>query len=59
MARTGRPKVDDPLDRRVTIRFTKDEYEMLVEFAADHDMNVTQAIKNCIQEKVFNTQKEA
>lgn len=31
MARTGRPKSDDPMDKKVSVRFTNEEYEILLE----------------------------
>lgn len=49
MAKMGRPKVDNPADKRVTVRFTKEEYDLLLEYAANQKMNVAQAVKYCIK----------
>lgn len=49
MAKMGRPKVDNPADKRVTVRFTQEEYNLLIEYAANQKMNVAQAVKYCIK----------
>lgn len=49
MAKMGRPKVDNPADKRVTVRFTQEEYNLLLEYAANQKMNVAQAVKYCIK----------
>ena len=41
-------------DKRVTIRLNEEEFAILVEYAQDHDITVTQAVKSCIQEKILN-----
>jgi len=57
MARTGRPKSDNPLDRKVSIRFTEEEYEILLEYAANHEMSITQAIKMSVKLNILSAQK--
>ena len=57
MARTGRPKSDNPLDRKISIRFTEEEYEILLEYAANHEISVTQAIKMSLRMDILSTQK--
>ena len=54
MAKMGRPKSEKPLDKRVTIRLNEEEFTILVEYAQNHDITVTQAVKSCIQEKILN-----
>ena len=34
MAKMGRPKVDKPADKKVTVRFTEEEHELLIEYDA-------------------------
>lgn len=57
MARTGRPKSDNPLDKKVSIRFTEEEYEILLEYAANHEMSITQAIKMSVKLNILSAQK--
>ena len=57
MARTGRPKSDNPLDRKVSIRFTEEEYEILLEYATNHEMSITQAIKMSVKLNILSAQK--
>ena len=57
MARTGRPKSDDPMDKKVSVRFTNEEYEILVEYAKNHEMSITQAIKLSLKMDILSTQK--
>ena len=54
MSKMGRPKSEKPLDKRVTIRLNEEEFTILVEYAQNHDITVTQAVKSCIQEKILN-----
>ena len=57
MARTGRPKSDDPMDKKVSVRFTNVEYEILLEYAKNHELSVTQAIKMSLRMNILSTQK--
>lgn len=58
MARTGRPKSDDPMDKKVSVRFTNEEYEILLEYAKNHELSVTQAIKMSLRmNNILSTQK--
>ena len=57
MARTGRPKSDNPLDRKISIRFTEEEYEILLEYAKNHELSVTQAIKMSLRMDILSTHK--
>ena len=57
MARTGRPKSDNPLDKKISIRFTEEEYEILLEYAANHEMSITQAIKMSVKLNILSAQK--
>lgn len=57
MARTGRPKSESPKDERVSVRFTKEEYEILLEYAKNHELSVTQAIRLCVKMQILAEQK--
>ena len=57
MAKMGRPKTDDPADKRVIVRFKGEEYDLLIEYAQSHDMSITQVIKLAV-EKLISTNNE-
>ena len=57
MARTGRPKAEDPVNKRVTIRFKEDEYELLLEYAENHHMSIAQVIRLAVGMQVLTTRK--
>ena len=57
MARIGRPKAEDPVNKRVTIRFKEDEYELLLEYAKNHHMSIAQVIRLAVEMKVLTTGK--
>lgn len=57
MAKTGRPRSDNPLDRKISIRFTEEEYEILLEYAKNHEMSITQAIKMSVKLNILSAQK--
>ena len=58
MARTGRPKSDNPMDRKISIRFTEEEYEILLEYAKNHELSITQAIKMSVKLNILSAQKQ-
>ena len=41
MARTGRPKVENPKNKRVCLRLSEDEYERFKKYAENKGMTVT------------------
>lgn len=57
MAKMGRPKVDEPADRKVTVRFKDKEYTFLLEYAKHRDMTVTQVIRSLVESQIFKDQK--
>lgn len=57
MAKMGRPKIDKPADKKVTIRFTGEEHEMLLEYTKNHNMTMTQVIKMAALEKIMFDRK--
>lgn len=44
MARTGRPKSENPRSEGVFIRLTKDEHSDITEYATNHDLTITQTL---------------
>lgn len=57
MAGRGRPKSEKPLDKKVSVRFTQKEYDILLEYAQTHKMSVTQAIRMCVEMKILTSQE--
>ena len=43
--RTGRPKVDNPMDINVKIRFDKDLHEKLMKYCEENNITRTEAIR--------------
>ena len=58
MARTGRPKADDPASKRITIRFKEDEYELLLKYAKNHHMSLAQVIRLAVEMQVLADKKK-
>ena len=48
MPRTGRPKTDSPKLRSLSLRVDDAEYEKLKDYAAKHDMTITQVLQRGI-----------
>ena len=57
MAKMGRPKVENPADKRTTIRLNGEEHELLLEYTKNHNMTMTQVVKMAVLEKLMADQK--
>ena len=57
MAKMGRPKIDKPADKKVTVRFTEEEHDMLIEYATKNDLTLTQIVKTAVMEKLITDRK--
>ena len=57
MAKMGRPKVEKPASKKVTIRFREDEYKILLEYAEHHQMTITQLIRWAVEQQVLADRK--
>lgn len=44
MARTGRPRLENPRSEGVFIRLTKDEHTDITEYANDHNLTIAQTL---------------
>ena len=56
LAKMGRPKSDEPLQNRVTVRFTDAEYKKLEEYAEKKNLTITQTIRKGV-EKLFESRR--
>lgn len=57
MAKMGRPKVDNPADKRITVRFKDEEYDLLLEYAENHQMTIAQVIRLAVERQILTEQK--
>ncbi|MEF9840397.1 MAG: DUF6290 family protein [Lachnospiraceae bacterium] len=57
MARTGRPKTEEPANKRVTVRFKENEYDLLLEYAENHNMTIAQVIRFAVETQVLSNHK--
>lgn len=57
MAKMGRPKTEDPADRRVNVRFREEEYKLLLEYTERHNMSITQVIKLAVETLISSEPK--
>lgn len=57
MAKMGRPKVDEPADQRVTVRFKEKEYTFLLEYAKHRKMTVAQVVRSAVESQIFDDRK--
>ena len=48
MPRTGRPKTESPKQRSLSLRVNDAEYEKLKDYAARHNMTITQVLQKGI-----------
>lgn len=49
MAQMGRPKLEEPMIHKVSVRFTEKEYQKLKAYAESADKTMTEAMKDGIE----------
>ena len=54
MAKMGRPKKDETKDNAIGIRLSNDCYTKLKEYAAKHELTITQVVQRAL-EKLFQS----
>lgn len=57
MAQMGRPKSDDPMIHKVSVRFTESEYQRLKAYAEKINKSMTEALKDGIELLYKDAQK--
>jgi len=58
MSRTGRPKVDKPINRSVTVKFKEEEYQLMLEYTQSHNISISQLIRIGVEMQIIkSTQK--
>jgi hypothetical protein len=53
----GRPKIENPADKRVTIRFKEQEYNLLLEYAEHQKLTIAQAIRLAVEKEILTKQQ--
>ena len=56
LARTGRPKSDNPRKVRIVIRFTEEEEARIKEYAKEHSLSVTETIRKGVRSMLESEQ---
>lgn len=54
MARTGRPRVEKPINHVVTVKFREEEYQLMLEYANNHNLSISQMIRLGIEIQMKN-----
>lgn len=54
MARTGRPRADKPINHVVTVKFREEEYQLMLEYAENHNLSISQIIRLGIEMQIKN-----
>ena len=57
MAKRGRPPMENPIERKLSVRFPEAEYKRLSEYAKRHDVSVAYVIREALA-KYFAEQQE-
>lgn len=57
MARTGRPKVEKPINRSVTVKFKEEEYQLMIEYAESHNISISELIRIGVEKEVIKKNK--
>jgi len=57
MAKMGRPQVQDPIARKISIRFSVEEYNKLSDYAKTHNVSVAQVVRAGVKEYLENNCK--
>lgn len=49
MAKMGRPTTDVPKDKRLGFRLSAEEYQKLLEYAAEHNLTITETLQKSLK----------
>lgn len=58
MSNMGRPKLDEPMVHKVSVRFNEREYQRLKEYAESINKTMTEALKDGIELLYKNSQEK-
>lgn len=57
MARTGRPPTENPIERKLSVKFSHAGFEELSQYAKEHDKPVAQVIREAVEEYINKDRK--
>lgn len=57
MAKAGRPKAENPIDRKISVKFSNAGFEELSQYAKEHDKAVAQVIREAVYEYMHKDRK--
>lgn len=57
MAMAGRPKAENPIERKLSVKFSNTGYEELSQYAKEHDKAVAQVIREAVDEYIHKDRK--
>jgi hypothetical protein len=58
MARTGRPRVEKPINHVVTVKFKEEEYQLMLEYAECHNLTISQMLRLGIEMQLMSQSKQ-
>lgn len=50
MAKLGRPKEENPIERKLSVRFSNTSFDELSQYAKEHKKTVAQVIREAVEE---------
>lgn len=57
MAKMGRPQAENPIARKLSVRFSEEEYNKMSEYAKSHNMSVAQVVRAGVKDYLENNCK--
>lgn len=58
MAKMGRPKAENPKDKRIGIRMTAEEYNHLIQYAQRNNQTISEAVQQLIRLNCFREEND-
>ena len=58
MAKMGRPKAENPKDKRIGIRMTAEEYEHLIQYAKHYNQTISEAVQQLIRQHCYGKEND-
>ena len=52
MAKIGRPKEENPIERKLSVRFSNTSFDELSQYAKEHKKTVAQVIREAVEEYI-------
>ena len=57
MGKAGRPKEENPIERKLSVRFSNASFADLSQYAKEHDKAVAQVIREAVEEYIHKDRK--